>query len=118
MRDPHKVIVWGPGRMGGISIWEMVNSPAFELVDVRVYSEGKKGVDAGELVGIEPTGIIATNDVETLLRIDCDCAIYTAHDEGTYHTDDEILRILCSGENIVTLVPYQNAQMYREANFC
>jgi len=117
MRDPYKVIVWGPGRMGGISIWEVVNSPAFELVGVRTYSESKNGVDAGELVGIESTGIIATNDVEKLLKIDCDCVIYTAHDEGTYHTDDEILRILSAGKNIVTPLPYQNAPMYREANF-
>ena len=117
MRDPYKVIVWGPGRMGGISIWEVVNSPAFELVGVRIYSESKNGVDVGELVGIAPTGTIATNDVEALLKIDCDCIIYTAHDEGTYHTDDEVLQILCAGKNIVTPLPYQNAQMYREADF-
>lgn len=117
MREPYKVIVWGPGRMGGISIWEVVNSPAFELVGVRVYSERKNGVDAGDLAGIEPTGVIATNNVDELLGIKCDCVIYTAHDEGTYHTDDEILRILAAGKNIVTPLPYQNAHMYREEAF-
>tara|TARA_R110002110_G_C13470525_1_gene720942 strand:- start:55541 stop:56653 length:1113 start_codon:yes stop_codon:yes gene_type:complete len=117
MREPYKVIVWGPGRMGGISIWEIVNSPAFELVGVRVYSDRKNGVDAGELVGIEATGVIATNNVDELLTVACDCIIYTAHDEGTYHTDDEILKILAAGKNIVTPLPYQNAQMFREAAF-
>ncbi|MBR9909211.1 MAG: hypothetical protein GYB33_02535 [Gammaproteobacteria bacterium] len=117
MRKPYKVIVWGPGRMGGISIWEVVNSPAFELVGVRVYSERKNGIDAGELVGIEATGVIASNNVEELLALECDCVIYTAHDEGTYHTDDEILQILAAGKNIVTPLPYQNAQMYRDQAF-
>lgn len=117
MRDPYKVIVWGPGRMGGISIWEVINSPAFELVGVRVYSEHKNGVDAGELVGIEPIGVIASNNVDYLLSLDCDCVIYTAHDEGTYHTDEEILRILSAGKNIVTPLPYQNVQLYREKGF-
>ena len=117
MSEPFKVIVWGPGRMGSIAIWETVNSPAFNLVGVRVYSEGKDGKDAGELVGIPPTGIIATSNVNALLELDCDCVIYTAHDEGTYHTDDEILQILAAGKNIVTPLPYQNAQLYRDKEF-
>lgn len=117
MRDPYKVIVWGPGRMGSIAIWETVNSPAFELVGVRVYSEDKAGKDAGELVGMKATGVTATNNVEEVLSLQCDCVIYTAHDEGTYHTDDEILQILASGKNIVTPLPYQNAQFYRDPAF-
>lgn len=117
MRDPYKVIVWGPGRMGGISIWEILNNPAFELVGVRVYSDSKNGRDAGELVGVQPTGVIATNSVEEILKVECDCVIYTAHDEGIYHTDDEILTILAAGKNIVTPLPYQNLQFYRDGEF-
>ncbi len=117
MRDPYKVIVWGPGRMGSISIWEIVNSPAFELVGVRAYSEAKNGLDAGTLIGIDPLGVIVSNDVEELLGIECDCVIYTAHDEGTYHTDEEILTILAAGKNIVTPLPYQNVQLFRDQTF-
>ena len=117
MRKPYRVIVWGPGRMGGISIWEVVNSPAFELVGVRAYSDAKNGKDAGEIVGIEATGITATNDVDALLKVDCDCVIYTAHDKGNYNNDDEILMILRAGKNIVTPLPYQNAHLYREQEF-
>lgn len=117
MREPYKVIVWGPGHTGGIAIWEALNSPAFELVGVRVYSDSKNGKDAGELVGTEPTGVIASNDIEALLKLECDCVIYTAHDEGTYHTDDEILQILRAGKNVVTPLPYQNVQFYRDEIF-
>ncbi|WP_408065744.1 hypothetical protein [Zoogloea dura] len=95
-------MVWGPGRMGSLCIWEISHSPAFELVGVRAYSESKCGVDAGDLVGIAPMGITLTCDVDALLRIDCDCIVYTAHDEGRYHTDDEILMLLAAGKNVVT----------------
>ncbi|NIB44075.1 hypothetical protein HBA55_31030 [Pseudomaricurvus alkylphenolicus] len=117
MKKPYRIMVWGPGRMGGICIWEIVHSAAFELVGVRAYSDSKNGKDAGEIIGIEPVGVIASTDVDQLLEIDCDCVVYTAHDEGTYHTDDEILRILASGKNLVTPLPYQNAHLFREAEF-
>lgn len=117
MKKPYKIIVWGPGRMGSICIWEMAQSDAFELVGVRAYSEKKHGMDAGELIGIEPLGVKASTNVEELLELECDCVVYTAHDEGTYHTDDEILQILAAGKNIVTPLPYQNAHLFREPEF-
>ncbi|WP_079437155.1 hypothetical protein [Zoogloea sp. LCSB751] len=117
MRSPYRIIVWGPGRMGSLCIWEIAHSPAFELVGVRAYSESKCGIDAGDLVGIAPLGIALTSDVEALLNIDCDCIVYTAHDEGRYHTDDEILMLLAAGKNVVTPLPYQNAHLFREQAF-
>jgi 4-hydroxy-tetrahydrodipicolinate reductase len=117
MKTRYKIIVWGPGRLGGLAIWEIANSVEFELVGLRVYSDSKEGVDAGDLIGIAPLGVKATRDVDALLRIDCDCVLYTAHDQGTYHTDDEILRILAAGKNVITPLPYQNAHLFRDAEF-
>jgi hypothetical protein len=117
MRDPYKLMVWGPGRMGKMTIWQTTQMPEFELVGVRAYSEAKAGVDAGALIGVDTLGIKATTDVDTLLKTDCDCIVYTAHDEGTYHTDEEILQLLAAGKNVVTPLPYQNAHLFREAEF-
>ena len=116
-RDPYKLMVWGPGRMGKLTIWQTTQLPEFELVGVRAYSEAKEGVDAGELIGVEPLGVKVTTDVDALLQIDCDCIVYTAHDVGTYHTDDEILKLLAAGKNVVTPLPYHNADLFREAEF-
>lgn len=115
MTKPFKVIVWGPGHMGAVAILEALQSPSMELVGVRAYSESKLGKDVGELLGVPPTGIIATDDVRALLKLDCDCVIYVAHDEGTYHTDDEIIQILEAGKNIVTTLPYTSMDKFREA---
>lgn len=117
MRDPYKVMVYGPGKMGSVAIWEALQSPAFELVGVRVYSDAKNGKDVGELLGLEPTGIKASNDEAELAAIDCDCIIYTALDMGNFNTDDEVLALLASGRNIVTPLPYQNAHLFREQAF-
>lgn len=117
MKKPYKITLFGPGRMGGICIWEMANSDSFEIVAVRAYSEEKAGMDAGELIGIDPIGVLASNDVEAVLAVDCDCVVYTAHDEGNFNTDEEILKILAAGKNIVTPLPYQNAHLFREQEF-
>lgn len=117
MRAPYKLMVWGPGHMGALCIWEITQNPALELVGVRCYSDSKNGLDAGELIGLPPLGVTLSNDVDALLNIDCDCIVYTAHDEGTYHTDAEILRLLAAGKNVVTPLPYQNAHLFRDAAF-
>lgn len=117
MQNPYKIVVWGPGRMGSICIWEMAHSAAFKLVGVRAYNPAKHGMDAGELIGIEPLGVRVSTDIDEILALDCDCVVYTAHDEGTYHTDAEILQILAAGKNIVTPLPYQNAHLFRDQTF-
>ena len=117
VRDPYRVIVWGPGGLGSVCIWEASQSPAFELIGVRTYSESKEGVDVGELIGCEALGVSATRDVEALLALDCDCVIYTARDQGNFNTDDELLQILTAGKNVVTPLPYQNARFFRDKEF-
>ncbi|MDG1904656.1 MAG: hypothetical protein P8I38_03435 [Arenicella sp.] len=117
MNKPYKITIFGPGRMGGICIWEMANSDSFEIVGVRAYSEEKAGVDVGELIGIDPIGIKASTDVDEVLAIECDCVVYTAHDDGNFNTDEEILKILAAGKSVVTPLPYQNAHLFREKEF-
>jgi 4-hydroxy-tetrahydrodipicolinate reductase len=117
MRNPFRVIVWGPGRLGAICIRETTLNPALELVGVRAYSASKNGVDAGELLGIGSIGIKASTDVEALLKIECDAIIYSALDMGRYHTDDEIIRLLEAGRNVITTLPYQHLEAVRDAAF-
>ena len=117
MRDPFRIMVWGPGRLGAIIIRECALNPALELVGVRAYSEHKDGVDAGELIDIGTIGIAASTDVEALLKIDCDAIIYGALDMGNYHTDDEILQLLEAGKNVITTLPYQHLEAVRSQEF-
>ena len=51
----------------------------------------------GELVGIEPLGITATNDVDALLALKPDCVVYNP----MWNDVDELVRILSAGVNVV-----------------
>lgn len=117
MRDPFRVMVWGPGRLGAICIREITLNPALRLVGVRAYSDSKNGIDAGTLLGIEEIGIKASTDVAQLLKIDCDVIIYSALDMGSYHTDDEIIQLLEAGKRIITTLPYQHLHAVKDQAF-
>ena len=73
-----KVGVWGPGSMGVIALRGVIDHPELELVDVVVHSDAKAGRDAGELCGIAPVGVAATQDPASLLAGDAEVVVYAA----------------------------------------
>jgi hypothetical protein len=73
---PKRVVVWGTGFVGRMVIPEVVRHPAFELVGVGVANPDKVGRDAGELCGIEPVGIAATDDAEALVALRPDALVH------------------------------------------
>jgi 4-hydroxy-tetrahydrodipicolinate reductase len=68
------------------------------LVGVHVNSPEKEGLDAGELCGLGPTGVLATTDIGDVLAAAPDCVLYMQ--QGTDF--DAICRLLESGANVVT----------------
>lgn len=117
MDKPMRVIVWGPGGLGSVCIREISLLDEFELVGVRAYSESKHGVDAGSLIGIAPMGVKASTNVQELLAVDCDCVLYTARDYATFNNDDEIVRLLEAGKNLVTALPYHYMHVTRPPEY-
>ena len=67
MPSTKRVVVWGTGFVGRMVIPEILRHPAFELIGVGVSSTEKAGKDVGELCGIDPVGLAATDDVEALI---------------------------------------------------
>ncbi|MEZ0053418.1 hypothetical protein ABIA30_004447 [Mycobacterium sp. MAA66] len=61
-----KVGVWGPGSMGIVALRAVIDHPQLELVGLVVHSESKAGRDAGELCGIAPVGVQASQDAAAL----------------------------------------------------
>ncbi|HZP28785.1 MAG TPA: dihydrodipicolinate reductase [Acidimicrobiia bacterium] len=97
-----RVVQWATGSIGKISIRHFVENPAFDLVGVYVTTAEKAGRDAGDLAGIDPVGVTATNDVDRILAIDADCVNYAP----LYADVEEMCRILRSGKSIVTPAGY------------
>ena len=106
MRSPYRVAVWGPGLVGSAALRQVIRLPEFELIGVYVYSDSKNEVDAGQLVGLEPVGIKATNNREEFLGLNAEVVVYTARDIGDFAADDDILALLRAGKNVVTSLPY------------
>ncbi|WP_193044162.1 hypothetical protein [Mycolicibacterium baixiangningiae] len=99
----HRIIQWMTGRVGRIGIRHFLDNPAFELVGVLVHSPDKVGRDAGEIAGIAPTGVVATDDIDDILSLDADCVFYTP---WLFADVEMICRILRTGKNVVTTAGY------------
>ena len=99
---PQRVIQWATGTVGIHAVPAIVAHPDLELAGLWVHSDDKAGRDAGELCGIEPVGVTATQDVDALLALDADCVCYTAHsDVRPGEVVDDLCRMLASGKNVV-----------------
>ena len=95
---PYRVVQWTTGNVGKSSVEAITKNPTYELVGCYAWSKDKAGVDVGELVGIEPLGVKATNDVDALLALKPDCVIYNP----MWINVDELVKILSAGVNVVT----------------
>jgi 4-hydroxy-tetrahydrodipicolinate reductase len=100
---PLRVIGWSTGHVGLHALRGIIRHPDLELVGLWVHSADKAGRDAGELCGLPPTGVAATNDIDALLALGADCVCYTATaDLRPWEAIDDIARILSSGANVVS----------------
>ena len=98
-----KVGVWGPGSMGVIALRGVIDHPRLQLVDLVVHSDAKAGRDAGELCGIAPLGVVATQDPAAMLGGDADVVVYAAAANlRPLDAVEDMVSILRAGKNVVS----------------
>ena len=100
-----KVILFGTGNAGKAAIRAISARSDMQLVGVKVWNPDKVGVDVGPAAGIDPIGVVGTDDDAELLALDADCvlwmgAIPTTPDMGLPGLCD----ILASGKNLISLI--------------
>lgn len=93
----YRIVQWTTGNVGRRSVRLINDHPDLELVGCYAWSPDKVGVDVGTLVGIDPIGITATDDVDALLALRPDCVSYNP----LWPSVDEMERILRAGVDIV-----------------
>jgi hypothetical protein len=93
-----RVVQWTTGNVGKRSVRAITANPTLQLVGCYAWSYAKVGRDVGELCGIEPLGVVATNDVDALFALRPDCVVYNP----MFVNVDELVRILSAGINVVS----------------
>ncbi len=94
----YRIIQWMTGDVGQVGVRHFADCPVFDLVGVLVHSPEKVGKDAGDIAGIAPTGVVATDDIESIVAMDADCVFYTP----VIMDVETVCRLLRSGKNVVT----------------
>jgi 2,4-diaminopentanoate dehydrogenase len=93
-----RVVQWATGTVGRSAMRAVIGHPGMELVGVRVYSDAKDGLDAGEICGLPQVGVKATRDIADILALKPDCGVYMPESTNI----DDVCRLLESGTNIST----------------
>jgi 4-hydroxy-tetrahydrodipicolinate reductase len=115
-----RVIQWSSGNVGKALIRSIAKRDNLELAGLYVYSQDKSGQDAGEIAGIGPLGVCASNEVDVMLAADADVVIHTPLPSLIYGDDpDEDVKIICrllaSGKNVITTVGYMYPKIHGPA---
>ena len=97
-----RVVQWTTGNVGRESLKAILANPTLDLVGCFAWSPAKVGVDVGDLVGLAPVGLAATDDVDALLALKPDCVVYNP----MWPSVDEMVRLLEEGVNVVTTAAF------------
>ena len=101
-----RVVQWTTGNVGRQSVAAIAGNPGLELVGCYAWSPEKVGRDVGELCGLDPLGLRATDDVDALLALRPDCIVYNP----MWPSIAELVRILEAGVNVVTTAAFINGR--------
>lgn len=98
MTATYRVVQWATGTIGRRALRGVIEHPNLTLAGVHVHAPDKIGRDAGDLCGLDNTGVTATGSIDETLALRPDCILYMPL---TLDVDD-VCRMLASGANVVT----------------
>jgi hypothetical protein len=96
----YRVIQWATGTVGSAALKHFIENPVIDLVGLYVTNPEKVGKDAGDLMGLPTTGVIASDDIDTFVAMEADCVLYAPAQGPTLL--DTLCRLLASGKNVVS----------------
>lgn len=100
---PYRIIQHSTGNVGRHALRAIIEHPDLELVGLWVHSPDKAGRDAGELCGLPPVGVVATDDFDAILALDADAVSHNATgDLRPMEAAQEMAALLRSGKNVVS----------------
>ena len=118
-RMPIRVVQWGSGNVGRMTMQAVAARPDLELAGLYVTHPEKVGRDIGEIAGIDPLGIAAVGRLEDVVAMDADVVLHMPLPSLVYGDRPEadvenFAALLASGKHVVTTVGYMYPQVYGE----
>jgi hypothetical protein len=103
-----RVVQWTTGLVGRSAVKAVLEHPDLELVGCYAWSEEKAGKDVGELCGIDPVGVTSTNDIDALIDLRPDLALYMP----LHWEVDDMVRLLEAGINVISTANFITGRSY------
>ncbi len=103
-----RVAQWSTGIVGAAALRAIAEHPELELVACFAWGAEKVGRDAGELCGIAPLGVRATDSLEALIAARPDCLLYMPLAWDV----DAMLRVLEAGINVISTANFITGASY------
>lgn len=94
----YRIAQWSTGTIGARALRAIIEHPHLTLAGVYVHGQDKAGRDAGDLCGVDTTGVAATASIEEIIGLAPDCVLYMPPALNL----DELCRLLAAGINVVT----------------
>ena len=85
---PYRVIQHSTGNVGTHALRAVIEHPDLELVGLWVHSPDKVGRDAGELCGLPPVGVVATETGAIAVELRADGVALRGEVEGGDSSED------------------------------
>jgi len=111
LKSKVRVFQVATGNVGSEMIKRIQSHPDLELIGLHCYSPDKVGKDAGEIVGIDPIGVVATGSIDAIIASKADCVTF----HGVFPDVDLYERVLEAGINVVTTADWITGH-HRNAN--
>lgn len=113
-KDTYRVIQWATGTVGKAALRHFIRNPVIDLVGVLVFNPDKDGKDAGDIVGLDKTGVLCTTDQEAIFAMEADAVLFSPEQSPTLL--DDVCRLLASGKNVISPAgPFLPNKWYPEA---
>lgn len=113
-KDTYRVIQWATGTVGKAALRHFIRNPVIDLAAVLVFNPDKVGKDAGDIVGLDKTGVLCTDDKEAIFAMKADAVLFSPEQGPTLL--DDVCRLLASGKNVISPAgPFLPNKWYPEA---
>ncbi|MCB2047650.1 MAG: hypothetical protein KDE32_05405 [Novosphingobium sp.] len=106
-----RIAQWATGPVGAAAARKVIEHPDFELVACHAFGAEKVGRDVGDLIGLPPSGIKATNRIEDIIAAKPDCVLYMP----LVWDVEAMAQLLEAGINVISTANYITGRSYGQA---